>query len=80
MHWRYKRKVFVPDIDNKFGFVYVITNKKTKKAYIGCKQYFIGRKKRRRSSRWETYTGSSTSLNEDIKKIGKKNFTFTIIV
>ena len=79
MHWKYKRKVFVPDVKNKFGFVYVITNKKTKKAYIGCKQYFIGRKKRKRSSGWQTYTGSSSYLNEDIEKVGKKHFTFNII-
>ena len=33
MHWKFKVK---PDTDNNFGFVYIITNKKTKKAYIGC--------------------------------------------
>ena len=36
MHWKYTKK---PDL-TKFGFVYCITNVKTKKAYIGCKQYF----------------------------------------
>ena len=78
MHWKYKRKPFAPDLDHKFGFVYIITNKKTKKAYVGCKQYLIGTKKRKKSSGWETYTGSSSRLNEDIKKIGKKYFKFDI--
>ena len=77
MHWVYKRKPFVPDL-YKFGFVYRITNKKTKKAYIGCKQYYIGTKKKKPSG-WETYTGSSKHLNSDMGKIGKKNFTFQII-
>jgi hypothetical protein len=80
MHWTYKRKPFVPDTNTKFGFVYKITNKKTKKSYIGCKQYFIGiKKKARKPSGWETYTGSSKHLNSDMGKIGKKNFIFQII-
>ena len=37
MHWKYKRK---PDPTSHFGFVYIITNKKTSKCYIGCKQYW----------------------------------------
>ena len=36
MHWECKSK---PDL-TQFGFVYCITNNKTGKAYIGCKQYF----------------------------------------
>ena len=60
---------FVPDLD-KFGFVYIITNLKTEKKYIGCKQYFIGKSKR--ESRWQSYMGSSKYLKEDIKKVGKK--------
>ena len=62
----------------KFGFVYIITNTKTTKAYVGCKQYFsMGKKKRKH--KWEIYTGSSKYLNEDIEKIGKKHFTFEVI-
>ena len=41
MHWDYDRKL---DIQKYFGFVYCITNTKTKKAYIGCKQYWTYRK------------------------------------
>ena len=42
-HWLDLRtgKSFVPDLE-QFGFVYIITNLKTEKKYIGCKQYLIG--------------------------------------
>ena len=70
-------KPFVPNLD-KFGFVYIITNTKTTKAYVGCKQYFsMGKKKTKH--KWETYTGSSKYLKEDIEKIGKEHFTFEVI-
>ena len=61
----------------KFGFVYIITNTKTDKAYVGCKQYFLGKAKRK--MKWETYMSSSKYLKADIKKIGKKHFTFEVI-
>ena len=79
MHWTDLRtnKVFEPDTLDRFGFVYVITNIKTKKKYIGCKQYYIG--KDQTPSKWQSYTGSSKHLNEDIKKVGKKNFIFEVI-
>lgn len=84
MHWTVwqEDKPFVPNLD-KFGFVYIITNTKTGKAYgkayVGCKQYFIGKSKKKTLSRWETYTGSSKYLNEDIKKDGKEKFKFEAI-
>tara|TARA_R100000963_G_scaffold29974_1_gene21220 strand:+ start:69 stop:458 length:390 start_codon:yes stop_codon:yes gene_type:complete len=76
MHWEYHKEL---DTINNFGFVYLITNKKTTKAYVGCKQYYIKRKGKKKESGWETYMGSSKYLLEDIKKLGKKNFTFEII-
>ena len=77
MHWKFKVK---PNTDNNFGFVYIITNKKTKKAYIGCKQYWHFTKgKNKRQSNWKVYMGSSKYLLEDIKKLGKRNFKFEII-
>ena len=78
-HWvRYgTEEPFVPNLD-KFGFVYLITNTKTTKAYVGCKQYFsMGKKKKKH--KWEIYTGSSKYLNADIEKIGKEHFTFEVI-
>ena len=76
-HWKFKKK---PDIHNMFGFVYVITNLQTTKKYIGCKQYWhYSKRKKTKESNWKSYTGSSALLNEDIKKLGKINFTFNII-
>ena len=77
-HWlQFKTdEPFVPDLD-KFGFVYLITNTKTRKKYVGCKQYYIGKAKT--ASKWETYMGSSKYLKEDIKKRGKKHFRFEVI-
>ena len=63
----------------KFGFVYIITNLQTTKAYIGCKQYMLKAKFGEKESNWRVYTGSSKWLNEDIEKIGKKHFKFEII-
>jgi len=83
MHWKYSKK---PNLKKNFGFVYLITNKKTGKAYVGCKQYWhpVKRKKgssaaAKRESNWLIYMGSSKSLLEDIKKLGKRSFKFEII-
>ena len=76
MHWEYKKN---PDIKSHFGFVYRITHKKPKKAYIGCKQYFVTRKGKKIESNWKVYTGSSKHLNEEIKRLGKKQFRFQIV-
>tara|TARA_R100001509_G_scaffold118102_1_gene72604 strand:- start:250 stop:942 length:693 start_codon:yes stop_codon:yes gene_type:complete len=78
-HWTHygTKKSFVPKED-KFGFVYIITNTKNGKAYVGCKQYYSMNKKKTKH-KWEIYTGSSKYLNADIKKIGKEHFTFEVI-
>jgi len=76
MHWKYNKN---PDLD-QFGFVYLITNLKTGKAYIGCKQYFNYKKgKKKAESNWKSYMGSSKHLLEDIRKTGKKHFAFEIL-
>jgi len=73
-----------------FGFVYLITNRTNDMKYIGKKQIErrtrrkpLKGKKRKRifigESDWKTYTGSSDRLNADIKKLGKKKFTFEVI-
>ena len=76
-------------IDDYFGFVYKITNTQTQRSYIGRKQFHSytrkkikGKKNRKkivRESDWRTYTGSSDILNEDIQRMGKYKFTFTIL-
>ena len=76
--------------DDTFGFIYEITNKVTGKFYIGKKQCLrkIKRKPLKGKTRnridhvesdWKEYSGSSNDLQEDIKKYGKENFTFTIL-
>lgn len=76
--------------NESFGFIYEIKNNISGKMYIGkkiCtskikKKPLKGKKRNRISTResdWKTYTGSSNDLNEDIKKFGKENFSFTII-
>jgi hypothetical protein len=79
-HWMIYRKeeVFTPDL-NKFGFVYLITNLKNGKGYIGCKQYLMYRKMKETESNWKTYMGSSKWLLKDIEKMGKEHFKFEII-
>lgn len=84
-----------PAPDKFFGFCYQITNHANGRLYIGKKQYYsaAGRRKYRPSditsdkwndkhwkpSNWKKYTGSCKELNEDIKKYGKKSFSFEIL-
>lgn len=95
-HWLYKGKKVSEAPEDAFGFVYMITNLKSGKKYIGRKylgqtrrkpltkkQKAAGRKRRtvvRTESNWREYTGSNKELNEDIEKLGKKNFKFEILI
>ena len=72
-----------------FGFIYLITNLKNNRKYIGKKQLQFKKKRKLKSrknskitfseSDWKTYTGSCRELNEDIIKFGKENFKFEIL-
>ena len=85
-HW--ETTLDIPE--NPYGMVYIITNTKTDKKYIGKKQILTlkkrpplkGKKRKRISiveTDWKNYTSSSNELNEDIKKYGKENFKFQIL-
>jgi hypothetical protein len=86
--WLYKNKIFdSEDIDNYYGYVYIITNMTNNMKYIGKKffwstKYKTIKKKRKRlkvESTWKEYYGSSDILNEIVKEIGKHNFKREIL-
>ena len=90
MSWLYKGKKVDTIEDEYEGFVYLITNKKTKQKYVGkklakfktTKPPLKGKKNKRRGykeSDWREYWGSSDRLNEDVKNLGEKNFTREIL-
>lgn len=84
--WKYQGKVFESeDIQDNFGFVYLITNKINSKQYIGRKYLWQfrtpkGKKRKVKSeSDWKKYYGSCPELKEDIDKYGRENFVRVIL-
>tara|TARA_R100000664_G_C2699106_1_gene100140 strand:+ start:264 stop:704 length:441 start_codon:yes stop_codon:yes gene_type:complete len=89
-HWLYKNKTLEEAPEGYFGFVYLITNLKTGRKYIGRKYFgttrrvkVAGKKRRkviRKDSNWKDYTGSSKELNQDIQTLGMWQFRFEILI
>lgn len=88
LEWIYNDKIFTEnDIDNNYGFVYIIENLITGKKYVGKKLFWSARtkqvnkkkKKYKVISDWEEYYGSNDKLKADIETHGKENFSRTII-
>jgi hypothetical protein len=86
--WTYQGSTFTSaDIDNFFGFVYLITNLQTGKKYIGRKYFTQHRRRKPRGGKrkvtsesdWKSYYGSSAELKDDIKKFGHSIFRREII-
>ena len=84
--WRYNKKVFEStDIGEYYGFVYRIVNNHTGKQYIGRKYFWQfrtpkGKKRKVKSeSDWKKYYGSCPELKEEIGKVGRENFSRTIL-
>jgi hypothetical protein len=84
--WIYDGKPFTSDdIGEYFGFVYLITNLTNQRKYLGRKYFWSfrtpkGKKRKVKSeSDWKKYYGSCPELNEDINRIGKDNFSRTIL-
>tara|TARA_B110000858_G_scaffold180034_1_gene217276 strand:+ start:1616 stop:2053 length:438 start_codon:yes stop_codon:yes gene_type:complete len=87
-HWLYNNTIIEEAPTGSFGFVYLITNIKSGKMYIGRK--YLGKTRRvkqkgksrrkviRKDSDWRTYIGSSKTLQEHINK-NKSNFQFKIL-
>jgi hypothetical protein len=73
------------DIQDYFGFVYLIQNNINGRGYIGRKYLWQfrtpkGKKRKVKSeSDWKNYYGSCPELKEDIDKIGRENFSRTIL-
>ena len=84
--WRYNKKVFEStDINEYYGFVYRIINNTNGREYIGRKYFWKfrtpkGKKRKVKSeSDWKKYYGSCPELKEEIGKVGRENFSRTIL-
>jgi hypothetical protein len=84
--WVYNGKPFTSDdIQDFFGFVYLIQNNLNDRKYIGRKYFWQfrtpkGKKRKVKSeSDWKKYYGSCPELKEDIIKLGRENFSRTIV-
>ena len=84
--WYYNDKPFESgDIQDYFGFVYLIKNNLNGRRYVGRKYFWQfrtpkGKKRKVKSeSDWKNYYGSCPELKEDIDKIGRENFSRTIL-
>jgi len=84
--WFYNGKPFTSsDIQDYFGFVYLIQNNLNGRKYIGRKYFWQfrtpkGKKRKVKSeSDWKKYYGSCPELKEDIDKLGRENFSRTIL-
>jgi hypothetical protein len=88
LNWQYDDKDFTVDlVGDNYGFVYKITNLTNNKKYIGKKLFYFaktkqvkGKKKRFKvPSDWQTYYGSSDSLNKYVLSLGQENFKREIL-
>ena len=84
--WMYLERPFnSDDVGDNYGFVYNITNLTNGRQYIGRKYFWSHRKppgKKRRvkkESDWKKYYGSCPELKEDIERLGRQNFSRTIL-
>ena len=84
--WLYQGSTFTSEhIDDKFGFVYCITNIENGREYIGRKYFWQfrtprGKKRKVKSeSDWKKYYGSCPELKEEISRLGKSSFSRAIL-
>jgi hypothetical protein len=89
-YWIYKGKQIDDLPEGCEAFVYLITNKKNGKKYVGkklakfktTKPPLKGKKNKRRSTKesdWREYWGSSDHLKADVAKYGEENFIREIL-
>jgi hypothetical protein len=84
--WRFNGEIFESEnIEEYFGFIYLITNTLNQRKYLGRKYFWSFRKpkgknrKVKQESDWKKYYGSCPELKEDIKIFGKENFSREIL-
>ena len=84
--WLYKDTTFTSDdIGDFFGYVYLITNNENGRQYIGRKYFWQfrtpkGKKRKVKSeSDWKKYYGSCPELKDEIRQLGKHNFSRTML-
>ena len=84
--WLYEGEHFTSEhIDDFFGFVYRIINLQNGREYIGRKYFWKfrtpkGKKRKVKSeSDWKKYYGSCPELKEEIQRLGRQNFSRTIL-
>jgi hypothetical protein len=87
-HWTYDGDV--SELEGKLGFVYLLTEKKMGRKYVGIKQMLSkfkrpplkGKKRKRISTKetdWRTYCSSSEEVKRIIEAEGKDAFEFKIL-
>jgi len=84
--WLYDGKVFESeDINDYFGFCYLLTDLENGKQYIGRKYFYSIRKKKgirkkvRSESDWKSYYSSSKKVQQIVKESGPNRFKREIL-
>jgi hypothetical protein len=85
MTWKYKHEDLAEVPEGMEGFVYMITNIKNHRKYIGKKTFWTRQKDRKtgrrktKESDWQKYFGSCDELIEDVKNLGEDKFLREIL-
>ena len=84
--WLYNEKVFESeDINDYFGFCYLLTDLENGKQYIGRKYFYSVRKKKgvrkkvKSESDWKTYYSSSKKVQQIVQESGPNRFKREIL-